>query len=168
MHKPLILGLVLIFAGAVIYFIFNGYGFRKTTEEVKPSATPSLALKSFDWGSLKYINTVDWPPEITTLDKSYSCNQAGEVTQRARKTEEKSIDGKKYCVTEEDEGAAGSIYHQYAYKTSYGNKSRIMTFSLRQVQCGNYPEPQKTECAREQAGFDINKSILYELKKLGI
>jgi hypothetical protein len=65
-----------------------------------------------------------------------------------------TVGGRSYCVTKQSEGAAGSIYTQYAYAFPDGTGTAIFTFTLRAVQCANYDDPKKTECENERAAFD--------------
>lgn len=106
-----------------------------------------------------YANEVDWPPKIQILDERLTCTEAGSETGRAGITEQKNINGEPFCVTRVSEGAAGSIYTQYAYASQHGGKEIIFTFSLRKVQCGNYDASQKMECEREQAAFNPDSVI---------
>jgi hypothetical protein len=103
-----------------------------------------------------FISPVDWPPAATVSDQPYSCTQAGSETAPAGQTVEKTFNGRAYCVTKESQGAAGSIYTQYAYAYAMDSKTAILTFSLRFVQCANYDDPQMTACKNEQASFDID------------
>lgn len=98
----------------------------------------------------EYIEFVDWPPQIGLADEPFSCSEVGEVTARSGETTSRTIDGQEYCVTVQDEGAAGSTYHQYTYRTEQDGETLSLTFSTRQPQCGNYPEGQRAECEREQ------------------
>ncbi len=119
-----------------------------STEEVSFSYPASL--------STSYISTVDWPPMVSVLDEDFSCVEGGEETDSAGVTSKKTINGKEYCVTKESEGAAGNTYTNYAYAFWKEDKTVILTFSLRQPRCENYPEPQSTACSNEQENFDLN------------
>jgi len=108
--------------------------------------------------STKYISIVDWPPAATIVNEPFSCAEAGSEIAAAGITRKQTINGRDYCVTKESEGAAGSVYTQYAYAISgdsydIQSKTIILTFSLRFVQCANYDDPQKTECENERAAF---------------
>ncbi|MDO8530459.1 MAG: hypothetical protein Q7S10_03605 [bacterium] len=110
-----------------------------------------------------YINTLDWPPKLQVLNKPFSCVKTGNETNHI---EPVITNNTTYCVSTITEGAAGSIYTQYAYafqKASLDeeirNKTMVLTFSLRSTQCGNYPDPQKTACDQERQSFDINAII---------
>ncbi len=95
----------------------------------------------------KYINAVDWPPQVQVVAGPFSC------------TEPKVIAGRTYCVTKVSEGAAGSTYTQYAYALALGGQVKTFTFTLRFSQCANYDEPQKSECEAERASFDPDQWI---------
>jgi hypothetical protein len=109
--------------------------------------------------STKYISKVDWPPAVQVMSGPFACTEAGDETKPAGKTEQKTIMGRDYCVTTESEGAAGSVYNQYAYAFSKNDKTVILTFSLRFVQCGNYDKPQADECTAERNGFNPDTVI---------
>ncbi len=106
-----------------------------------------------------YITAVDWPPDIFLAEEGYSCSEAGEVIERTGRTEERTINGLQYCVTEIEEGAAGSVYTQYVYMTEREGEVFVLTFSTRRVECGNYDEAEKTVCERERAGFDLDALV---------
>ncbi len=103
-----------------------------------------------------YIYTVDWPPKVEIVDSPFTCTEAGSEIARAGKTEKITVNNHTYCVTKESEGAAGSIYTNYAYAMEKENKTVIFTFSLRFVQCANYDDPQKASCTAERGAFDID------------
>jgi hypothetical protein len=109
---------------------------------------------SLNVDSLKYISALDWPPKLQIINEAFSCTEAGNSTERAGATEMRTINGRNYCVTEVVQGAAGSIYTQYAYAYEKDGKTNILTFSLRFSQCGNYDEPSKSECENERQTFN--------------
>jgi len=108
----------------------------------------------------QYIRVIDWPPQVNIIEENFSCTEAGSEIDRAGKTEKKTINGKDYCITKVSEGAAGSIYTQYAYAFGKNNKTIIFTFSLKFVQCVNYDETEKDSCEIERNNFDIYKIIV--------
>ncbi len=107
----------------------------------------------------KYIHPVDWPPQIQITSEPFTCTEAGSPIERAGQTKKEIINGREYCVTQVVEGAAGSTYTQYAYAADANGKEVILTFTLQAVQCANYDEPQKTECANERTSFDIGQIV---------
>lgn len=107
-----------------------------------------------------YIEAVDWPPQVQVLPEMFVCEEAGEVTDRAGKTESRTIDGTSFCVTTITEGAAGSVYDQYAYAyESGGQETTILTFSTRSSQCGNYDSDQENACELERTAFNLDELI---------
>jgi hypothetical protein len=140
---------------------------QKVTTE--PSEEPEMGLKTSTQAGMTftypetlpetYIHTVDWPPKLQLVGGPFTCTAGGDASDRAGMTRLRTIDGHAYCVTEVTEGAAGSIYTQYAYAAERDGKVVILTFSLRFEQCANYDEPKKTECETERSNFDIGGAI---------
>lgn len=127
----------------------------KTTTDEKTGTTfqyPETLLTT-------YIQTVDWPPQVQVLNETYTCTEAGEETARAGKTERRMVDNREYCRTSVVEGAAGSIYTQYAYAFLKDNKTVIFTFTTRATQCGNYDETERESCEGERETFDIDSVV---------
>lgn len=127
-----------------------------TTEDSGAVFEYPAALPTF------YTEAVDWPPSVQVLDEPYSCTEAGSITDRTGATAERTYDGTPYCVTEVVEGAAGSIYTQYAYLFAKEDKTIALTFSTRTVQCGNFDEVQRASCELERNTNDID-SIVHEI-----
>ena len=115
-----------------------------------------VSLRYPDTLPTTYIDAVDWPPQAQIVDGPFTCTPGGIEVARAGVTTSETIGGHAYCVTKVSEGAAGSIYTQYAYARAVNDKVAILTFSLRAVQCDNYDEPEQTACTDERASFDIN------------
>lgn len=107
----------------------------------------------------KYISTTDWPPKVQVINQLFACTEAGLETSRAGQTTKQEINNHTYCVTKVIGGAAGSVYAQYAYAFPNNNKTVILTFSLRFVQCGNYDAAQKEACESERKSFDISDIV---------
>jgi len=103
-----------------------------------------------------YITVIDWPPKVETSNAPYACSAAGLEVQSAGRTLPVAINGHSYCVTRESEGAAGSIYTNYAYAMPHGKGILILTWSTRVVQCENYPDPQMSACAAERQAFSMD------------
>lgn len=106
--------------------------------------------------SWAYVNEQDWPPQVRVVTEPYSCVEAGTETDRTGKTERRVVDGREYCVTEITEGAAGSVYTQYAYTYAAGNQTVALSFSLRLPQCGNYSNEERLACERERQTMDLD------------
>lgn len=107
---------------------------------------------------LTYVSAVDWPPIVYLHTTSvFTCLEAGAIKDSAGKTERVKVNGREYCLTREAEGAAGSVYTQYAYTFPRGSHAATMMFSTRTVQCLNYDEPRRVACMHELTAFDPNQ-----------
>lgn len=98
-----------------------------------------------------YVRVQEWPAPVTISQGDFSCGAAAmpPVTR-----EQRSINGRIYCVDTEAEGAAGSTYTTYTYTTARGTGQLAMvSFTVQMPQCLNYDEPQQAACAAEQASF---------------
>ncbi len=109
--------------------------------------------------STKYIKAYDWPPKVQVLTGKFDCTEAGSETARAGRTSRVFVDDVEYCVTKISEGAAGSIYTQYAYAFPKNGKNVILTFTTRQIQCANYEQPAAAECYAERESFSMDDIV---------
>ena len=107
----------------------------------------------------KYMHPVEWPPKVGVINGSLICTESGSLITEAGITEKRIIASTTYCVNYRIEGAAGSTYTDYTYKTLKDNKVIVMTFSMQAVQCVNYDDPNKTECENERKTFNIDNII---------
>ncbi len=164
----LILLAVVIFLAAGAY-LFYDYTRQDIVYDPPDTVIPEIPLPEAEWQTVttteysfrypadiseSYVSLVDWPPQVQMMDEAFSCVEGGEEVARAGRTEPISVSGREYCRTVISEGAAGSVYRQYAYAFAAGTSTAIMTFSTRQPQCANYDEPSRADCEREQSGFD--------------
>ncbi len=146
--------------------VVNEEGKNETASTIKTTFDVSQKV-SFGYPDNFYIGTnlteyvvpVQWPPEIVVSAEKFSCKVSGNQVLPGGKTETKIVNGKTYCVTTQSEGAAGSVYTTYIYKTSVKPKTVSLTFIVRVPQCANYDEPKKTACEEEKKNFDINQMM---------
>lgn len=103
-----------------------------------------------------YLELTDWPPAVQVTDDVFTCEEAGEETDRAGRTEAVTIGTREYCRTTIVEGAAGSVYTQYAYAFPHNDGTAIMTFSTRAPRCENYDGGEVTACQNETEDFDAD------------
>jgi hypothetical protein len=155
-RKKLITGVIFLFIFVVGIFLLRSM----TTNEIPPdweSATDGEVTfyypESF---STAYIHAFDWPPQIMVIEDSFSCNGAGKETERTGETKKVIINYHDYCVTKLVEGAAGSMYTQFAYLREKNNKVFAMTFTIRSSQCLNYDDPDRSLCEKERETFNID------------
>jgi hypothetical protein len=115
--------------------------------------TPELVLAVSPLATT-YITPIVWPPVSRTSTDSYECVETDNQTAETEATTVTMIKGKEWCRTMVSEGAAGSQYVTHTYQTAHGDGSRVVTFTLRAVQCGAYDEPQQSVCVEERAQFN--------------
>lgn len=168
----IVLGAIALVLIAGCAFALHTFQKKKTTET--PVLSDTAATKGWatytdpDEGitfkypadfTTTYIHPVDWPPMAQVMDGTFTCKEVGATTASAGRTTKRTINGKEYCVTEETEGAAGSMYTQYAYQAAVGGKLVFLTFTTRAPQCDNYDDPAKTACKTERNSFSIDSLI---------
>jgi hypothetical protein len=89
----------------------------------------------------------------------FHCVEAGSETASGGQTKKQVINMHVYCITKETQGAAGSIYSQYAYAAQKDGKVVIFTFSMRESQCANYDDAEKLACETERNAFSIDNVL---------
>lgn len=114
---------------------------------------PGITFQAPSQIVMTYVSAIDWPPKVEIAAGPLTCVEAGEETARAGKTSLKSIHGRTFCVTVTSEGAAGSVYHLYAYAFEKNDSVVTLSFSTREVQCLNFPEEDIAACQAEQVSF---------------
>jgi hypothetical protein len=105
----------------------------------------------------EFITAPIWPPKIRVATGTLSCVE--KLEDRGESTTKRTIDTQSYCVTEQSEGAAGSVYTTYTYQVEKERKVISVDFTLRAVQCANYDEPKKTVCGEERESFDLDSIV---------
>ncbi len=89
-----------------------------------------------------------------------------EINGNPLKIAKKKINGKKYCIANSSEGAAGSVYSQYAYGTVIDDYIYTVIFLARYSNCGNYPEEEMAKCENERNSFNLDILVDEEIKKI--
>ncbi|MCL5012086.1 MAG: hypothetical protein M1320_01545 [Patescibacteria group bacterium] len=133
--------------------------FTSSPWKTEISSTTNITFQYPETLTTTYIHVIDWPPQVQVLTGPFSCTQAGSEVMRAGRTEQRIINNNLYCRTIESEGAAGSVYNNYAYAFEKDGKVIVLTFTLRMVQCDNYDDPQKTACKNERSVFDVDSIV---------
>ncbi len=160
--------IVALFLAGVLFLIFKAPS-APSNGVITPTPSP-VGIDTSTWKSATsggvtfkypelgttYVGTQDWPPAVQVIAGPFSCTDAGEPNAQSGQTKTKTINGHTYCVTVVSEGAAGSIYNQYAYAWQTGTKTLYFTFTLRFPQCDNYDDPQKTACKSEEGAFSAD------------
>jgi hypothetical protein len=122
---------------------------------IESTATPQGIVFSYPReleGS--YYFAAEWPPIVERVVNEYSCSNVEGTDGPVSFVEERSIDGKLYCISERSEGAAGSRYTTYEYSTDRGDAVMRTVFTIRFPQCLNYDNARQEECEAEQSSFD--------------
>jgi len=127
----------------------------------------------------EYIGSQDWkvnivneeenyPPKFKITEGQIDCTITSSEGGLLTSTAKRRIDGRIYYIESTSEGAAGTIYRQYAYSTIKGGSLITVSCVIRYPQCINYCEPQRTECANERETFDLDKIVGYIVKNLSV
>lgn len=126
-----------------------------TLSEISPQGTQFMYPSVLP---TKFVTAQTWPPTVEMTAGEFVCTE-GEATLSdgsSKYFERRTIAGSAYCVGTSSEGAAGSTYTSYEYSTAQGDFLTRVIFTLREVQCLNYDEPEQSSCKSEQANFDPN------------
>jgi len=76
------------------------------------------------------------------------------------------VNDKKYCIGAFSEGAAGSVYTEYAYTTVVGGNVYSIQFVARYQNCDNYPEEENNKCKQERENFNLEILVDQEIEKM--
>lgn len=139
--------LITIFLALILWALISIHD-RRTVQLVPGWQTASAEGYTFQYPAsltTQYINVLDWPPKLEVQDQKMTCSNTS-----------RRIAGHDYCITALVEGAAGSTYTQYAYAREEDDKTFTLSFSTRAPQCGNYPEPEMSQCQAEEDNFDLD------------
>ncbi len=107
----------------------------------------------------KYITPQVWPPQISFSDGHLICPVTPATGSQAERISRERIGQREYCLDAQSEGAAGSVYTDYSYKTELGGRLVAVNFTLRYPQCYNYDNPQQAECVNERQIFNLTDLI---------
>ena len=125
------------------------------------STTISTALPT------PYISAQNnWPPVIQNSSIAYTCT-LGVVGMGGRTvTTQKIINGRTYCITYTDEGAAGTIYKTYRYTTSLGSGTKTTNdFTLSSPSgngCDGHGTPEENQCYSAISNFYSNLDAIID------
>lgn len=93
------------------------------------------------------------------------CSETPQESSLPLRVSKKEINGQKYCVIASSEGAAGSVYTQYAYTTVIDGQVYSVIFLARYVNCSNYPDQKWQECEAERTSFNLDNLVDLEVRK---
>lgn len=125
-------------------------------------------IGSQDWEVMIVNEEEKYPPKFKIIEGQIDCKITSFESGLLSRTVKRRIDGRIYCIESSSEGAAGTIYTQYAYSTIKSGSLIMMSCVIRSPQCINYSEPYRTECANERERFDLDKIIGHIVKNLSV
>lgn len=94
------------------------------------------------------------------------CNETPLESSLPLRISKKEINGQKYCIGASSEGAAGSVYTQYAYTTVIENNVYLVQFVARYPNCSNYPDKERRECEAERENFNLDNLVDLEVRRM--
>ena len=107
---------------------------------------------------LNYVRFDYWPPRVSILGSSYTCEETEFVVSGS--IYEKEIQGRTYCIETWIEGAAGSTYTDYAYTVALDDMTIAkIAFTVRMPQCLNYDSPKSEDCTLEEKEFSMDRVV---------
>ncbi|MDD4358509.1 MAG: hypothetical protein PHY30_01690 [Candidatus Pacebacteria bacterium] len=108
-----------------------------------------------------YVFTQSWPPKISVSEEGNQmiCPETSPESSLPQRVMKKTINGNDYCVSALSEGAAGTIYTEYAYSRIINNRVVSLDFVLKYPQCGNYPQELRMECKTEREIFNLDNIV---------
>lgn len=148
-----------VIISAIILVIFSIVNLQAQADSSswKTDSTNEVTFKYPESLGTTYINTQVWPPNVQAENVPFTCIETN--PDEYEKTAERIINGRTYCVTEVSEGAAGHMYTQYTYAFYKNDRIVTLSFTLAFVQCGNFDNPERSECEKERRKFDIDGII---------
>jgi len=125
-------------------------------------------IGSQDWKVIIVNEEEKYPPKFKITEGQIDYKIISSESGLVSKTVKRKIDGRIYCIESLSEGAAGTIYTQYAYSTIKSGSLIMVSCVIRYPQCMNYSEPYKTECENEHETFDLDKIIDFIVKNMSV
>jgi len=109
----------------------------------------------------EYISAQVWPPQISESQNQNDliCQETDPASSLPDRIYKRVINGREFCVDTMSEGAAGSVYTEYKYTTNIGRKFIDFDFTLRFVNCQNYPYEESVVCQKERESFSLDDFI---------
>lgn len=102
--------------------------------------------------------------EFSVENREINCNITNQASSLPLRISKSEINGQKYCIGAFSEGAAGSVYTEYAYATVIKDNVYLILFTARYPNCSNYPNQQKMECETERVDFNLDDIIDQEIR----
>lgn len=124
---------------------------------------------SFQNYSLGIYLAEDYPRlESWVENGEIECDETPLESSQALRISKKEINGHKYCIGAASEGAAGSVYTEYAYTTVIDGRVYLVKFVARYPNCSNYPDEQNEACIKEREAFNLDNLVDVEIEVMKI
>ena len=94
------------------------------------------------------------------------CDETAPESSQPLRISKRNISGRTYCIGASSEGAAGSVYTQYAYTTVIEGKVYVIKFLVQYPNCDNYPEAENIRCKSERESFNLDILVDNEIEKM--
>lgn len=122
---------------------------------------------SFQNYELNILKSEEYPKlESWVKNGEIECDETPLESSLPLRVNKKEINEQKYCISASSEGAAGSVYTQYAYTTVIGSNVYLIKFVARYINCNNYPDKEKRECETERENFNLDILVDLEVEKM--
>lgn len=148
----------------------NGVKYLYTEEKDIESYLPEsfkASYISFQNYSSNIFKAEEYPKlESWVENGQIECNETPLESSLPLRISKKEINGQKYCIGASSEGAAGSVYTQYAYTTVIGDNVYSVLFVARYSNCGNYPDKERRECEAERENFNLDILVDLEVRQM--
>lgn len=116
------------------------YTDEKDIESYLPDSFKADYISFQNYGS-NIFKTEEYPKlESWVENGQIECDETPLESSLPLRISKKEINGQKYCIGASSEGAAGSVYTQYAYTTVIGDNVYLVLFVARYPNCNNYPK----------------------------
>ena len=121
-----------------------------------PEQLDAEYISAQDWKIEIYDQEDQYPSDFEVFDGQVDCQETPPEDSFPGRMSKTLINNKVYCIKAFSEGAAGSVFTEYAYATVINNNLVIVNFVARYPQCPNYDDPQRTECEQERETFNLD------------
>lgn len=116
-------------------------------------------ISAQDWKVEVIKDETEYPEKFEVTEKGITCEERKLETDLPGRIHPEVIDGKSYCIETKSEGAAGTTYTEYSYSTLKDNNLVTISFLAKYSNCGNFSEPERTECENERETFEFDQVI---------
>ncbi|HZJ40768.1 MAG TPA: hypothetical protein VFD16_00700 [Candidatus Saccharimonadales bacterium] len=142
------------------------YTDEKNIESYLPDSFKADYISFQNYGS-GIFKVAEYPHlESWVENGEIECNETPLESSLSPRIRKQEINGKKYCIGASSEGAAGSVYTQYAYTTVIGDNVYSVQFVARYPNCNNYPEEENIKCKTERENFALDILVDQEIEKM--